>query len=265
MILFPNAKINVGLHIKSKRADGYHELETIFYPVNYCDVLEILPSDEITFSSSGIDIPGDGNLCLDAYHLLKQDFNIPAVHIHLHKIIPIGAGLGGGSSDAAFTLKGLNELFDLQLSREQLRMYAVQIGADCPFFIENKPMLATGIGEVLLSIDLDLSAYHIAIVSPNIHVSTAEVYSEVIPKEPIYSLKNLIKSSIKEWQFQNDFEQSVFAKHPAIKDLKNLLYKQGAVYAAMSGSGSSVFGLFENKPSLNLIHQYDVVYIKKAR
>ena len=156
MILFPNAKINLGLHIKNKRADGYHELETIFYSINFCDVLEILPSDQLTFTSSGIDIPGKGNLCIDAYHLLRDDFNIPAVHIHLHKIIPIGAGLGGGSSDAAFTLKGLNELFDLQLSREQLRTYAVKIGADCPFFIENKPMLATGVGEILESSELDL-------------------------------------------------------------------------------------------------------------
>ena len=254
----------MGLHIKSKRADGYHELETIFYPVSYCDVLEILPSNELTFTSSGIDMPGDCNSCLNAYHLLKQDFNIPAVNIHLHKIIPIGAGLGGGSSDAAFTLKALNELFNLQLSNEQLRIYAVQIGADCPFFIENKPMLATGIGEVMESIDLDLSAYYIAIVKPNIHVSTSEAYSGVTPKESLYSLRDLIKSNIKEWQLQNDFEQSIFSKYPAIKDLKKLLYKQGALYVSMSGSGSSVFALFENKPSLNLTHQYDV-YIKKAR
>tara|TARA_B100000900_G_scaffold249355_1_gene212260 strand:- start:2436 stop:3218 length:783 start_codon:yes stop_codon:yes gene_type:complete len=251
LILFPNAKINVGLHIKSKRVDGYHELETIFYPVKYCDVLEILPSHKLAFTRSGIDIPGDGNLCLDAYQLLKQGFNIPTVHIHLHKIIPIGAGLGGGSSDAAFTLKGLNDLFDLQLSNEQLRMYAVQIGADCPFFIDNKPMLANGIGEVLEPIDLDLSAYHIAIVKPNIHISTAEAYSGVIPKEPLYSLRDLIKSPVKEWQIQNDFEQSVFAKHPAIEELKSYLYKQGAVYAAMTGSGSSVFALFKSRPNLN--------------
>ena len=253
MILFPNAKINVGLHIKSKRADDYHELETIYYPISYCDILEILPSDELVFTSSGIDIPGDGNLCLDAYNLLKQDFNIPAVHIHLHKIIPVGAGLGGGSSDAAFTLKGLNRLFDLQLSSEQLKIYAVQIGADCPFFIESKIMLATGIGEVLEPIDLDLSAYHIAIVKPNIHVSTAEAYSGVTPKEPLYSLRDLIKFPVKQWQIQNDFEQSVFMKYPAIEDLKNSLYKQGAVYAAMSGSGSSVFGLFESRPNLNCV------------
>ena len=253
MILFPNAKINLGLQIKSKRADGYHELETIFYPVNYCDVLEILPSDQLDFTSSGIDIPGKGNLCLDAYHLLKQDFDIQAVHIHLHKIIPIGAGLGGGSSDAAFTLKGLNVLFDLQLSTEQLRTYAVQIGADCPFFIENKPMLATGIGEILESIELDLSAYHIAIVKPNIHISTAEAYSLVTSNEPLYSLSDLIKFPVKEWQLQNDFEKSVFAKYPAIEDLKNSLYEQGAVYAAMSGSGSSVFGLFESRPKLSCV------------
>ena len=253
MILFPNAKINLGLHIKNKRADGYHELETIFYSINFCDVLEILPSDQLTFTSSGIDIPGKGNLCIDAYHLLRDDFNIPAVHIHLHKIIPIGAGLGGGSSDAAFTLKGLNELFDLQLSREQLRTYAVKIGADCPFFIENKPMLATGVGEILESIELDLSAYHIAIVKPNIHVSTKKAYSLVTPNEPLYSLRDLIKTPVKQWQLQNDFEQSVFAKYPAIKDLKNSLYEQGAVYAAMSGSGSSVFGLFENRPKLNCV------------
>ena len=251
MIFFPHAKINLGLQIKNKRVDGYHDLETIFYPVDYCDVLEIILSDELIFTSSGKDIPGDDNLCLDAYNLLQQDFDIPAVHIHLHKIIPIGAGLGGGSSDAAFTLKGINELFDLQLSNEQLRMYAVQIGADCPFFIENKPMLATGIGEIFEPIDLDLSAYHIAIVKPNIHVSTAEAYSEVNPKEHLYSLRDLIKSPIKEWQLQNDFEQSVFAKYSAIEDLKKSLYKQGAVYASMSGSGSSVFGLFDSRPNLN--------------
>lgn len=251
MILFPNAKINVGLHIKRKRSDGYHELETIFYPVNYCDVLEIIIADELTLTTSGIDIPGDNNMCLKAFHMLKQDFDIPAVHIHLHKIIPIGAGLGGGSSDAAFTLKGLNQIFDLQLSNKQLRMYALKIGADCPFFIENKPMLATGIGDVLEPIGLDLSDYHIAIVNPNIHISSSEAYSEVTPKKPLYSLSDLIKSPVKEWQLQNDFEQSVFKKHSTIARLKKSLYEKGAVYAAMSGSGSSVFGLFENRPILN--------------
>ena len=251
MILFPNAKINIGLHIKRKRSDGYHELETIFYPVNYCDVLEIIIADELTLTTSGIDIPGDDNLCLQAFHMLKQDFDIPAVHIHLHKIIPIGAGLGGGSSDAAFTLKGLNQIFDLQLSNKQLRMYAVKIGADCPFFIENKPMLATGIGDVLEPIGLDLSDYYIAIVNPNIHISSLEAYSGVTPKKPLCSLSELIKSPVKEWQLQNDFEQSVFMKYSAVENLKKSLYEKGAVYAAMSGSGSSVFGLFENRPTLN--------------
>lgn len=253
MILFPNAKINLGLNIKSKRPDGYHEIETIFYPINLCDVLEILPSNQLTFTTSGIDIPGKGNLCIDAYHLLREDFNIPAVHIHLHKCVPVGAGLGGGSSDAAFTLKALNEIFDLQLSSEQLRVYAEQIGADCPFFIKNKPMLATGVGEILESIELDLSAYHIVIVKPNFHVSTEEAYSLVTPNEPSSSLSDLIKNPVNEWQLQNDFEQSIFTKYPAIEELKNSLYEQGAVYAAMSGSGSSVFGLFESQPKLDCV------------
>ena len=249
----------MGLHIQSKRPDGYHNLETIFYPVKYYDVLEIIHSDELSFTSSGLNIPGDGNLCLDAYHLLKKDFNIPAVHIHLHKIIPIGAGLGGGSSDAAFILKGLNELFDLQLSNEQLRIYALKIGADCPFFIKNKPMLATGIGEILESIDLDLSAYHIAIVTPDIHVSTSDAFSLVNPKQSLHSLRELIKSPVKEWRFKNDFEQSLFAKYSVIEDLKNYLSDQGAIFVSVSGSGSSVFGLFESRP--NLIFPNSSVFI----
>jgi 4-diphosphocytidyl-2-C-methyl-D-erythritol kinase len=241
----------VGLHIVSKRADGYHELETIFYPIDWCDVLEIVPSDEQQFTSSGLAIPGKGNLCLDAYHLLKADFDISAVHIHLHKVIPIGAGLGGGSSDAAFTLKGLNELFDLKLSNEQLQAYAVQLGADCPFFVENKPMLATGIGEVLSPIELDLSNYHLAIVKPDIHVSTAEAYSSVVPNQPTHSLADLIRQPIVDWQVQNDFEKSVFAQYPEVEKLKQSLYEKGAVYAAMSGSGSAVFGLFKELPLLS--------------
>ena len=241
----------MGLHIVSKRADGYHELETIFYPIDWCDVLEIVPSDEQQFTSSGLAIPGKGNLCLDAYHLLKADFDISAVHIHLHKVIPIGAGLGGGSSDAAFTLKGLNELFDLKLSNEQLQAYAVQLGADCPFFVENKPMLATGIGEVLSPIELDLSNYHLAIVKPDIHVSTAEAYSSVVPNQPTHSLADLIRQPIVDWQVQNDFEKSVFAQYPEVEKLKQSLYEKGAVYAAMSGSGSAVFGLFKELPLLS--------------
>lgn len=253
----------MGLHIVNKRADGYHELETIFYPVNWCDVLEIIPSDELQFSSSGLAIPGKGNLCLDAYHLLKADFDISAVHIHLHKVIPIGAGLGGGSSDAAFTLKGLNELFDLKLSNEQLRAYALQLGADCPFFIENKPMLATGIGEVLEPIDLDLSQYHISIVKPDIHVSTAEAYSGVVSSQPLHSLLDLTQQPIADWQVQNDFEKSVFVQYPEVEKLKQSLYKKGAVYAAMSGSGSAVFGLFKEHPVLSF-ENYSVFFVEAA-
>lgn len=250
MLLFPNAKINIGLQLLAKRTDGYHELETIFYPINWSDVLELLPADELSFTSSGLSIPGDGNLCLDAYHLLKSDFDIPAVHIHLHKVIPIGAGLGGGSSDAAFTLKGLNELFSLGLTTERLKSYALKLGADCPFFIENKPMLAKGIGELLSPIDLDLSGYYILVQNPGVHVSTAAAYARVTPAIPEYPLRSLIKEPLESWKVKNDFEDSVFQQFPVIKEMKDSLYDAGAVYAAMSGSGSSVFGLFKEKNAL---------------
>jgi 4-diphosphocytidyl-2-C-methyl-D-erythritol kinase len=242
----------VGLQILSKRADGYHELDTVFYPVPWCDVLEILPTDELSFSSTGILIPGKGNLCLDAYHLLKKDFDLAPVHIHLHKVIPIGAGLGGGSSDAAFTLKGLNEMFDLGLSHEQLRAYAVQLGADCPFFIENRPMRARGIGEQLEEVDLDLSDYHLLLVKPAVHVSTAAAYAGVVPGEPERDLLDMLKESVSSWELKNDFEQSVFEQFPQIADIKEKLYEAGAIYAAMSGSGSTVFGLFEKRVDFSL-------------
>lgn len=250
MLLFPNAKINIGLQLHAKRPDGYHELETIFYPIDWCDVLELLPTEEMLFTSSGISIPGEGNLCLDAYHLLKSDFDISPVHIHLHKVIPIGAGLGGGSSDAAFTLKGLNDLFSLGLTSEQLKVYAIKLGADCPFFIENKPMLAKGIGELLSPIDLDLSAYYIFVQNPGIHVSTKNAYAGVTPKASTHSLTDLIGPAVEHWQLKNDFEASVFKQFPAIHELKQSLYDAGAAYAAMSGSGSSVFALFKEKVNL---------------
>ena len=242
----------MGLQIISKRADGYHEIETAFYPISLCDVLEIILSDTLSFSSSGIDIPGEGNLCLDAYQLLKKDHDIPAVQIHLHKVIPIGAGLGGGSSDAAFTLIGLNKLFNLKLTNTQLKMYALQLGADCPFFIENKPMLAKGIGEDLTAIELNLSEFHIVVIKPDVHVSTAMAYAGVVPQETVISVKTLLKVPISEWQLKNDFEPSVFAQFPVVERVKNLLILEGAVYASMTGSGSAVFGLFRDKPLISL-------------
>jgi 4-diphosphocytidyl-2-C-methyl-D-erythritol kinase len=253
MILFPNAKINIGLNILSKREDGYHNLETIFYPIAWKDSLEIIKSNDQQFSSSGISIPGDGNLCQKAYDLLDQDFGLENVHIHLHKNIPIGAGLGGGSSDAAFTLIGLNEMFDLKLNSIQLKEYALKLGADCPFFIDNKACLAKGIGEELSDVALNISNVFLMVATPNVHVSTAMAYSGVVPHIPAVSLQKLISEPMVNWSMKNDFEEAIFKLEPKIKALKNKMLDHGAVYCSMSGSGSSVFAFFDKKPTLNLV------------
>lgn len=249
MISFPNAKINIGLNIVEKRADGFHNIESIFYPVlDIYDVLEVVKSDELVFNSTGITIPGDekNNLCLKAYYLIKKDFGISPVQIHLHKVIPIGAGLGGGSSDAAFMLKTLNQLFELQLSNEQLITYAKHLGSDCAFFIENKPVYAFNKGDEFEAIQLDLSAYELKIEYPEIHIGTAEAYSGVHPQKSTIDLKQAIKQPIDNWKekIRNDFEKSIFQNHPKIEALKNKMYQNGAVYAAMTGSGSAVYGIF---------------------
>jgi 4-diphosphocytidyl-2-C-methyl-D-erythritol kinase len=252
MILFPNAKINIGLNILSKRDDGYHNLETVFYPISWKDSLEIIKSKDQKFSSSGINIPGEGNLCQKAYDLLNNDFDLENVHIHLHKNIPIGAGLGGGSSDAAFTLLGLNEMFDLKLSKAQIKEYALKLGADCPFFIDNKPCLAKGIGEELSEISINISNVFLMVVNPNIHVSTAKAYSGVVPQIPDVSLEKLISKPMKDWSMQNDFENGIFKLEPKIRALKDKLLDHGAIYCSMSGSGSSVFAFFDKKPTLKM-------------
>ena len=249
MIVFPNAKINIGLNVVEKRPDGFHNIESIFYPVmELFDVLEIIKADKLQFSSSGITIPGNeaDNLCLKAFGLLKADFNISPVHIHLHKVIPIGAGLGGGSADAAFTLKALNQLFELHLTEEQLIEYARKLGSDCAFFIKNKPVYAFGKGDEFEPIELDLSKLDIKIEYPNIHVGTAEAYAGVVPKPSIKKLKELIQLPISEWKnvLKNDFEDSILPNHPQIKALKEKFYNEGAIYASMTGSGSAVFGIF---------------------
>ncbi len=252
MISFPNAKINIGLNVVSKRDDGYHNLETIFYPVKLTDALELVESDEFRFSSSGLKIDGDpkNNLVVKAYKLFQKDFKLPPVKLHLHKIIPFGAGLGGGSSDAAFTLKMLNNYFNLKITSTILKNYAAQIGADCPFFIENRPVFAAGIGNRFQPINLDLSEYEILIVKPNISVSTPDAYKNIIPQKPTFNLKDIESLPIEEWQkfIKNDFEKSVFQKYPEIENLKQILYKMGALYASMSGSGSAVFGIFRHLP-----------------
>ncbi len=252
MIYFPNAKINIGLNVVSKREDGYHNLETIFYPVKLADALELVEAENPSFSSTGIEIDGnlENNLVFKAYQILKNDFEIPSVKLHLHKVIPFGAGLGGGSSDAAFTLKLLNEYFKLKITSEKLKKYAAQIGADCSFFIENKPTFATGIGNQFQPVNLNLSEYEILIVKPNISVNTSDAYRNITPSKPKFNLINIENLPIEKWKdtIVNDFEKSVFKKYPDIKKLKQNLYKMGALYASMSGSGSAVFGVFHHLP-----------------
>lgn len=256
MLLYPNAKINLGLNIVEKRPSGYHNIETVFYPIGLCDVLEILPSEscsDYSFSSSGIVIDGnpDDNLIVKAYHLLRNEFELPPVDITLIKQIPFGAGLGGGSSDAAFTLKALNELFGLKIAPKKLEQYAVALGADCPFFIKNKPVYATGIGNEFSKVDISLKGLFMVLVKPDIHVSTPEAYSKVVPAKPLYQILDVLKLPIEEWKGKlvNDFEVSVFEKYPEIASVKQKLYDAGAVYASMSGSGSSVFALFQSEPN----------------
>lgn len=257
MISYPNAKINLGLNVVQKRPDGFHNIESVFYPIPWFDILEIVPEKSgrgvATFTSSGVDIPSNGhvNLCEHVYNLMHDDLDLPSVKIHLHKIIPIGAGLGGGSADAAFAAMMLNELFDLQQPNDNLRAVVSQAGSDCPFFIDNKPAYVTGRGELLEPFNLDLSGYWIVLVNPNIHIGTKEAYAGITPTQPQESLKGLLSKEIPEWKnvVTNDFEDSIFPNHPEIEELKNQLYSIGAEYASMTGSGSTVFGLFENEPS----------------
>ena len=253
MIVFPNAKINIGLNVVSRRADGYHNLETVFFPVKLCDALEMVEAKETRLSVSGIEIDGDftDNLVLKAYRLLKNDFDLPPVHFHLHKVIPLGAGLGGGSSDAASALKMMKDYFSLNLNSDALEQYAAQIGADCPFFIQNKAVFATGIGNEFQSLSLNLDDFQIVILKPNCLVSTNEAYQKVVPAKSKTPLFEAIQQPIETWKdtIFNDFEKSVFPQHPEIQQLKEILYQMGAVYAAMSGSGSAVFGLFRHSPT----------------
>lgn len=249
MVSFPHCKINLGLNVISKRSDNFHNLETCFYPISLTDILEIIPAKEFSFSHSGINVPGDPkeNLCRRAFHLLKKDFNTGNVKIHLHKIIPMGAGLGGGSSNGAFTLRLLNQIFDLKISTQQLKNYASQLGSDCSFFIEDRPMIGAGRGEILSPTLASLKGYFLVLVKPDVHVSTIEAYTGVVPQKPEHSIGEILKLPIKEWKskLKNDFENSIFNKFPMINQIKDKMYSFGAVYSSMSGSGSSVFGIFE--------------------
>jgi 4-diphosphocytidyl-2-C-methyl-D-erythritol kinase len=251
MIAFPNAKINLGLQVTGRRPDGYHNLETFFYPVPLSDMLEVVPGNSFHFRATGLvlDAVPDKNLVVRAYDLLRKEFDLPPVQIHLHKVIPFGAGLGGGSADAAFMLKMINEMFSLGLTPEALKSYAAGIGADCPFFIDNLPAFASGTGNILTPSGINLDDYHLVIVKPPYGVSTAEAYRSITPRKPAVPLTEILARPADEWKelLVNDFEEPVFSLYPGIRELKERLYRSGAVYASMSGSGSAVFGLFRDK------------------
>jgi 4-diphosphocytidyl-2-C-methyl-D-erythritol kinase len=263
LIVYPNSKINLGLRILRKRSDNYHDIETIFYPISLHDILEIIPAKntrrerDIPFSQSGFALDGEhtNNLCIKAYRLLKKDFpRLPPVQMHLHKGVPAGAGLGGGSADAAFTLLLLNQEFDLKIETPRLIKYAAQLGSDCAFFLINKPCFATSRGEQLEPIAVDLSAYKFVIVNPGIQINTGMAFSQIVPTAPGRSLKEIVLDPVDRWKdgLYNDFEKTAFKKHPEIVDIKDQLYVAGAAFASMSGSGSTVYGLFPKEKTITL-------------
>lgn len=258
MILFSPAKINIGLYIIERRPDGFHNLQSVMYPLGLSDILEIqragTGSSGLEFSQTGIRVDGGSgnNLCEKAYWLMAQERVLPPVRIHLHKQIPVGAGLGGGSSDASHTLKGLNQLFQLSLSPDKLHEMAAALGSDCPFFLHRKAMMMEGRGELLSPSEVNLESFHIVLLFPRIHISTADAYAGIVPAIPDVHLRQLVGQSVDRWKSLviNDFERSVFALHPELEDLKNGLYESGALYASLSGSGSSLYGIFRNPPDL---------------
>jgi 4-diphosphocytidyl-2-C-methyl-D-erythritol kinase len=258
MITFPNAKINIGLNILRKRTDGYHDIQSIFYPVCIKDALEIIENTSNKKSNLynyglQIDSPAEKNLVLKAYNKIKAKYNIPPVDIFLYKKIPFGAGLGGGSADAAFTLKMLNSLFDLNIPKSELANIAAQICADCSFFIYNQPAIVSGIGNIVKPVENFLPDYKILLVKPKININTKNIYQLIKPNDNVYSLSDLIKSPIENWKnlIFNDFENIIFEKYPQIHKIKQNLYKAGAYFASMSGSGSTVFGIFDKNIKIN--------------
>lgn len=273
MLVFPNAKINLGLNITEKRPDGYHNLETVFYPIPIEDALEINMlhggNDKFRIHQAGLKIAGEAenNLVVKAYKLLDEAFNLPPIDIHLFKHIPSGAGLGGGSADAAFMLKSLNEKFNLGLTDETLEEYAAGLGADCAFFIKNEPTYAEGIGNIFSPIRLSLKGYQIWLVKPDIFVSTRDAFSKIKPHHPELPLKEIVQLPVEEWKGRmlNDFEESVFPQFPAIGEIKDEMYRQGAIYASMSGSGSSVYGLFKADTILPEINFGEKAFVYKGK
>ncbi|MBP5611965.1 MAG: 4-(cytidine 5'-diphospho)-2-C-methyl-D-erythritol kinase [Bacteroidales bacterium] len=260
MLFSPNAKINIGLYVTAERPDGYHDIETLFYPLPLCDVLEMVPAagragaPDCRFDLFGLPLEGrpEDNLCVKAYRLLKADFDLPPVDMALVKLIPAGGGLGGGSSDATATLKGLNALFDLGLSEAQLENYASRLGSDCAFFVHNRPAIGRGRGELLTPFSLSLKGYYMVLAVPSDHVSTAEAYRGIASRRPDMPLEEMLRLPVEKWRglVENDFERTVFPLHPGIAMLKECFYRAGAVYASMTGSGAGVFGLFREENNL---------------
>jgi 4-diphosphocytidyl-2-C-methyl-D-erythritol kinase len=270
LIQFPNCKINLGLNVLEKRADGFHNIASVFYPISLHDVLELVPASDKTtrLFNYGLTVEGPQgqNLCIKAYNIIKSQYaEISPVHIHLYKNIPMGAGLGGGSADGAFMLLALNKIFNLNIAESQLEAMALELGSDCPFFIKNQPAMASGRGEILSPVHVDLSAYHFLIVNPGIHINTGWAFAQLQPQKPSLNIADIIVQPAESWKDQlvNDFEAAVFKQHPVIAQLKELLYSKGAVYASMTGSGSTVFGLFSSpvKPSLDLPAAYKTFFL----
>jgi 4-diphosphocytidyl-2-C-methyl-D-erythritol kinase len=265
VVIFSNCKINLGLHILSKRENGFHNLETFFYPIPFYDVIEIIPAEKFLFTSTGLPISGtvEDNLCVKAYNLLKQDYpNLPNVHIHLQKNIPMGAGIGGGSANAAYTLLLLNNKFQLNVPNATLLLYAAKLGSDCSFFINNNPgfeidenTLNNTNTKIFIPYALDLTNYTIVLLFPKIHINTKEAFSNVTPKKPANSIKEAIYSNIENWKtiVLNVFEETIFPQYPVLKTYKEKLYELGATYASMSGSGSTIYGIFEKEKNIATI------------
>ncbi|RYU81633.1 4-(cytidine 5'-diphospho)-2-C-methyl-D-erythritol kinase [Hymenobacter persicinus] len=265
MLVFPNAKLNLGLYVTGQRPDGFRNLESAFVSLPWCDALEVLPAAENKLTLTGIPIPGDPatNLCWRAYELLRADFALPPVQLHLHKVVPIGAGLGGGSGDAAFALRALNELFALALSPDALESYARGLGSDCAFFIRNQPVLAYEKGDVFQPLDLNLRGMVCKVIYPGLHISTAEAYSRVQARPPRHDLRQSLAQPMETWRetVSNDFEDALTPHYPVLGELKQALYAAGATYASLSGSGSAVYGLFAGRelpPALPLSAEYRV-------
>ena len=268
MVIFPKAKINIGLRITGKRSDGFHNIETIFYPVGLCDAIEFitqenpLKEDNLVLTGFQSDLSPADNLVIKAVIKIREIKNIPFLKIHLLKAIPAGAGLGGGSSDASTMLKSLNRYFNLGIEIEKLKEISLQLGSDCPFFIESNPCFAEGRGELMYPVNPLREGFHLIIINQGIHINTKEAYSGCTPKPPDTNLRELYNLDISKWKdlIINDFEESIFRKHPQIAELKKSLYDMGAVYCSMSGSGSTVYGIFYKKPTIPESLKPQIIY-----